>query len=144
MGEYFVIVNKSKKEFIDPDIMGDGNKFFDLFSGLHGRALAMLLTDERKRLGNGNELFGSWVGDLITIIGDETELPSSNSKCDNYYEEVCKSYKNISIEVLAMLFVVDPGQAVVSCYDSSKNKDLKLAIDYLISEFDMVHLREFL
>ncbi|RLF36595.1 MAG: hypothetical protein DRM99_02340 [Thermoplasmata archaeon] len=80
MGQYYIIVNLDKKEYIHPHKFGDGLKLLEFGCSANGTmtALAILLADGNGRGGgdlfdeNGNSpaIVGRWAGDRIVIAGD--------------------------------------------------------------------------
>lgn len=107
MGQYYKVVNISKKQTLEPHTFGDGMKLLEF--GISGfgtmAALALLLSDGNGR-GSGDFrsqddekwdfLVGSWAGDKIVITGDyadEGRFISDEKK--NLYEE-SESYVDIS------------------------------------------------
>ena len=96
MGQYFKIVNLTKKEYFSPSILGDGIKFGTLGHGISNVALARLLcspgmmesTAFHRRFGEKgkDDLYvGHWAGDQIIIPGDY-ERPDESG--DNLYNKV--------------------------------------------------------
>jgi hypothetical protein len=81
MGQYHIIANLDKKEFIRPHPLGDGAKLLEWGSeGGVMDALRLLLAAACKGGGRGggdpnsnDPLIGSWAGDRIAIVGDYTE-----------------------------------------------------------------------
>ena len=76
MGQYYLIVNCSKGEFIHPHKMGDGMKILEFGSSGKGTmmGLAILLANGNGRgggdLDSENPVIGSWAGDRIVVAGD--------------------------------------------------------------------------
>jgi len=76
MGQYYVIVNLDKKQYIHPHKFGDGMKLLEFADSTPGTmtALAVLLADGNGRgggdLDSENLIIGSWAGDRIVIAGD--------------------------------------------------------------------------
>lgn len=122
MGQYFKIVNITKKEFIDIDELGENNKLSFVGKGLNGIALGRLLTshgesDELWWKSNGNPLkdniyIGAWAGNSIIISGDEDQadtndfITSTIEERDlNLYYKVDRdnSFKNVTDEVIIWL-----------------------------------------
>lgn len=104
MGQYYLIVNKTKKQFLYPHVFDDGLKAWEIVAGGHTlKALGYLLV---KSDGGGggdlkeNDLVGYWAGDEIVITGDY-----DSSKL---YDEAQESYTDISTTVLAAM-VKDEG-----------------------------------
>lgn len=76
MGQYYLIVNLDKKQFLHPHRCGDGLKLLEFACGGIGTmtALAVLLADGNNRGGgdlrSDHAIIGSWAGDRIVIAGD--------------------------------------------------------------------------
>lgn len=84
MGQYHLVVNLDKRQFIHPHQLGDGLKLLEFgCSGEGGvmTALAVLLACSSRQGGRGGgdfttdreQIVGSWAGDRIAIIGDYAE-----------------------------------------------------------------------
>jgi hypothetical protein len=71
MGQYFLIVNKSKKEFLDPRQFGEGLKLAEFGSNSDGtmKILAWLLSDNNDHPWS-HPMGGRWAGDSIVVSGD--------------------------------------------------------------------------
>jgi hypothetical protein len=94
MGQYYIVVNIDKQQFIDPHRCGDGAKLLEFASSGCGMmaCLAILLADGNGRGGGdlmvwnqmtgenapvpGAEIIGSWAGDRIVIAGDYADPDS--------------------------------------------------------------------
>ena len=92
MGEYFVIANHSKKEYLHPHRFGDGLKFFELVAASAGTlaGLGHLLQsclDEDK-----GPIRGRWVGDTVAIVGDYSQ--------SGEFETAIEEYEDISFDVM--------------------------------------------
>ncbi len=76
MGQYYLVVNIDKKQFLDPHCCGDGLKLLEFGCSAHGTltALAILLADGNGRGGGDlrstNPIIGTWAGDRIVVAGD--------------------------------------------------------------------------
>ena len=76
MGQYYVVVNRTKREYLNPHKFGDGLKLLEFGRSGGGTmlGLAILLADGNNRgggdLGSDNPIIGSWSGDSIVIAGD--------------------------------------------------------------------------
>ena len=73
MGQYFLIVNTTKKEYLHPHRFGEGLKFMEFtLDGtgiMHG--LAHLLAQSSAGVAiDAPEVTGRWVGDHVVIVGD--------------------------------------------------------------------------
>src|SRR5437016_9325257 len=82
MGQYYLIVNLDKRQFLNPHRFGCGLKLMEFSNSRHGplQGLAILLAHANGRGGGdlGTErlspdevsLIGSWAGDRIVVAGD--------------------------------------------------------------------------
>lgn len=76
MGQYFVILNTTKREFLHPHKLGSGLKLWEICASKAAGVLVYLLRQSNE-LGGGdvddNVKFpnaGRWAGDSITVVGD--------------------------------------------------------------------------
>ena len=111
MGQYFITINKTKKEYIDTYTFGDGAKFLEFMSSDMGmkEATMMLLTNAGDKTmikdftGQGTDdvlYMGHWASDSIEVLGDYAEE-------GNLWEEIQDEktkWKNISAPVYKALF----------------------------------------
>jgi hypothetical protein len=96
MGQYFLVVNLDKKEFIHPHKFGDGLKLLEFGCSSCSTLTALTLLLRKSNEGGGGdfhefekcELVGSWAGDRIVIIGDYDE--------SKVYEEAENQFRDIS------------------------------------------------
>lgn len=107
MGQYYKIVNLTKKQFMNPHDFGDGAKlceFGDSRSGVMF-ALAALLASGNNRGGgdirSDDPIIGSWAGDQIAIVGDYDDegkfgVPEEGQ---NMYSYAGDNYKNVSKDI---------------------------------------------
>ena len=127
MGQYYVIANLDKKEFIDPYALGNGVKLmeFGMDAASTMTALAILLASSNG-MGGGDlhlpmdttweHMPGRWAGDRIVIAGDYDDREGSPgrgvyTRCGNSspMEELANTteptgmFINISYEVLGCL-----------------------------------------
>lgn len=87
MGQYYVIVNLSKREYIDPSAFNESVKLRGFGHGSKTMfALAALL-----RLTNTSRPVGRWARDKIVIIGDYDK--------SGLYRKAIDEYKNISSSI---------------------------------------------
>ena len=76
MGQYYLVVNVSKGQYMKPHNLGDGAKLMEFAMAGEGimAALAVLLVSGNGRGGGdlrcSSNLIGSWAGDRIVIAGD--------------------------------------------------------------------------
>lgn len=72
MGQYFVICNLDKREFLTPSDFGHGSKLGEI--GLSGggalAGLCLLLALSGSSWYTGTPIHGRWAGDRIAIMGD--------------------------------------------------------------------------
>jgi len=100
MGQYFLIVNLDKKEFIYPHTFNDGLKLLEFGCSSHGTLTALSLLLRQSNEGGGGdfnefencELVGSWAGDKIVIVGDYDE--------SGLYDSAETSFKDVSEDLI--------------------------------------------
>lgn len=83
MGQYHLVANLDKKQYLHPHRFGDGLKLLEFGDSAGGTmcALAILLAPQSANGGRGGGdmhydaegLVGSWAGDRIAIVGDYAE-----------------------------------------------------------------------
>jgi len=83
MGQYWIPVNLTKREFVDPHKLGTGLKLWEQLASHPGTgaALVVLLANQVEKRGGGDleitkeskQVIGRWAGDKIAIIGDYAE-----------------------------------------------------------------------
>ncbi len=98
MSRYFIIINLTRQQYISPHDFCESGKFRNIMGGLHGKAVGLLLLQNKEEPSAGNRsLPGSWAGDRIIITDDTSEL----------YEQIMykDGYENISYEALKMLCI---------------------------------------
>jgi hypothetical protein len=101
MGQYFIVVNMTKKEYLYPHAFNDGLKATEFGSGRRTlSALHVLLT--KSSGGGGGDyqddptgMIGSWAGDRIWIVGDYDK--------SKLYDKAQKSYTDISNKIIPIL-----------------------------------------
>jgi hypothetical protein len=78
MGQYFIIVNPAKRQYIDAIRFNENIKASGILYGYHATAVAFLVCNieqVRDEWGRptyeGVELAGSWCGDHIFVVGDD-------------------------------------------------------------------------
>jgi len=76
MGQYYLLVNLDKKQYLHPHRFGDGLKLLEFGCGNSGTmtGLAILLADGNGRGGgdlrSDDPIIGSWARDRIVVAGD--------------------------------------------------------------------------
>lgn len=92
MGQYYLVVNLDKKEYINPHKFGDGAKLMEFASSGGGTMLALgILLADGNGLGGGDlqdvedlPIVGSWAGNRIVIVGDYAETKYRGIKAPLY------------------------------------------------------------
>ena len=109
MGQYFKVVNLTKKQVIKPLSFGSGSKLMEFSSDGMSimQGLAILLADGNGRGGGDlrseNPIVGSWAGDSIVVAGDYADEGKFVENKDlNLYQESCE-YDDISFKVIEAL-----------------------------------------
>ncbi len=105
MGQYYITINRTKKEYLSPYTFGDGAKFLEFMSSSRGmkEATMMLLTNG----GHKDNYLGHWAGDLIEVLGDYAEHDVRGDKKVDLWEEIHEGrskWKDISVPVYKALF----------------------------------------
>ena len=107
MGQYYLIVNLDKKQFLHPHKCGDGLKLMEFACSASGTltALAILLADGNNRGGgdlrSDHPVIGSWAGDRIVIAGDYAdEGRFTGNPGRNLYRVAHDDYADISRQAL--------------------------------------------
>lgn len=106
MGQYFITINKTKKEYLRTYTFGDGAKFLEFMSSRRGmkEATMMLLTNGGESLkcyfSPKEKYLGRWSGDQIEILGDYAE----GDLWDQIQSEKSK-WKDISKETYRALYL---------------------------------------
>jgi len=110
MGQYHLIVNLDKKEFLHPHELGDGLKLREFSSGGFSiQGLALLLASSNG-FGGGDfyidtefsHIPGRWAGDRIVIAGDYDNVEGSPGK--NLFTDCFEGkFQDISYQVLLAL-----------------------------------------
>lgn len=76
MGQYWIPVNLTKKQFVHPHKLGSGLKLWEMLANTPGVGAALIILTaampEPRGGGDLNQdpIIGSWAGDRIVIIGD--------------------------------------------------------------------------
>ena len=77
MGQYFVAINKDKKEYVCPWCLGGGAKLFEWAANPQGAIWTLLLRQSSEGGGGEydgeNSLVGSWANDCVAMVGDYDE-----------------------------------------------------------------------
>jgi hypothetical protein len=125
MGQYYVISNLDKQEFLKTYTFNDGAKLLEFGCSSEGTmtALAILLADGNGRGGgdlhSDDPIIGSWAGDRIVVTGDYADEDKFLQKDQivkymmigeeragekpNLYTYVHKFFKDISKKVLEVM-----------------------------------------
>ena len=110
MGQYYLIVNLDKKQYLHPHRCGDGLKLLEFGCSATGTltALAILLADGNGRGGGDlrseNPVIGSWAGDRIVITGDYAdEGKFTGDPASNLYAVAGEAYQDISRQAMCAM-----------------------------------------
>lgn len=89
MAQYYLIVNHTKEETVDPSLVGESTAL-ELRDGGDGLALLEYLLMDVDYVGSRDfdaateSLFGSWRGDSIGIVGDSTGERQGHGDYDDH------------------------------------------------------------
>ncbi len=95
MGEYYVIVNSDKGQYLDSNSLGKSVKLDGLIAGPLPAVLVWLLADGAAWTGKST-MCGSWAGDRFIVAGDEGASAST-------WERAHLEYRDITVEALETL-----------------------------------------
>lgn len=108
MGEYFLVVNPAKRQYLDAARFGESIRRNGLFQGLHGIAVALLLLDTR--WDSPPPLVGSWLGDPIVVTGDAAaphtallQTATVEQPNRNLYQMTIEEFEDISHQAMVMM-----------------------------------------
>jgi hypothetical protein len=120
MGEYFYYANHDKKLKFQIGLDVENCKFSGIGSVLGTRAFCLLLTESQHyQQIYSNTLIGSWIGDQVSCIGDETQWHHGES-----------NYTNINANIIVMLYQIDGTEQLIEA--ASKYDNFFVQIAYLI------------
>src|SRR5262249_31446104 len=107
MGQYYLVVNLDKKEYIHPHQCGDGLKLMEFGASSCGTmtALAVLLADGNGRGGGDlhsrRPVVGSWAGDRVVLAGDYgDDCKFTGDAVTNLYGLAIDGFRDVSREAL--------------------------------------------
>ncbi len=140
MGEYFLIVNPVKRQYINASRFGENIKRSGLFQGLHGVAVALLLCDTKYPV---HPLEGSWLGDPIIVTGDGSEpntaLIQTSTEGEperNLYETAFEEFEDISQHAIVMV-CEDRSERIAALVNASKDQSyLLIELGDIVFELD--------
>lgn len=128
MGQYFLIVNLDKKEFIHPSRAGMGSKLWEIAVN-NGGIFPLLLRKSSE--GGGGDIMkpfwsaGRWAGNRVVVVGDYDK--------SGLYDKAQKRFKDVTKRVVKDFneFIEDPDKKL-EYHDWSKDKGLqKMKKEYL-------------
>lgn len=106
MGQYFIVVNPDKEQYLSPHNFGDGLKLMEFGNSQAGTltGLAVLLADGNGKglgdLDSDHDIIGSWAGDRVVVAGDYANPGEFVEGDDNLFTVAGDEYENISDEVI--------------------------------------------
>lgn len=93
MGQYFIVANLDKKQYLHPHRFGDGLKFREFAYSARGTMTALAYLLDHGYYADGESVLGSWAGDRIVIVGDYDEIANPS------YQEIIRTFEEISEKV---------------------------------------------
>lgn len=109
MGQYYKVVNITKKQVMNPYTFGSGGKLMEFSSDAMSimQGLAILLADGNGRGGGDlhseNPIIGSWAGDQIVVTGDYADPGKFVEYPQRNLYDVASDYEDISLKVIGLL-----------------------------------------
>ena len=134
MGQYYLICNLDKREYLHPSRWNEGMKAREwLWSGTLSRALSVLLIDgDGRGGGDANCSFsGRWAGDRIAIAGDygdDGKFTVGNASADFVYRitanaEEAKTLEEVNLYRLASEDYTEISKEVIDALNEKEDKD---------------------
>ena len=147
MGQYYLIVNLDKKQFLHPHKCGDGLKLLEFGCSANGTltALAILLADGNNRGGGDlhseNPIIGSWAGDRIVIAGDYAdEGKFTGDPTRTLYRVADEEFEDISRRALRAMtddcYLAEEMKKTTTC----QGEHSQSVYDYAMSGLPLLHL----
>jgi len=95
MGQYYIIVNATRKEYINPSRCSSGIKMAELVQGKLSGILFYLTCDTTEKGGGDIEgdYRGRWKGNRIYVVGDYHKSGMYKA----ILKGCCKGYKDVSL-----------------------------------------------
>jgi len=133
MGVDYLIINPSKRQFLDPIDFGESTRWIGLLRG-HYCLEALKYLISASHIQHGSELWqrkGTWVGDAIVVAGDDSSPPNpagittateDNPKRNLYFLAVEEFY-NISHLALVMLAESGRGETAAEIVADAETDD---------------------
>lgn len=109
MGQYYKVVNTTKKQVMIPHSFGSGAKLMEFSSDRMSimQGLAILLADGNGRGGGDlrseNPIIGSWAGDSIVVAGDYADEGKFVDDATMNLYLVSETYEDISFKIIEVL-----------------------------------------
>jgi len=104
MGQYFLVVNTDKKQFIDAWKFGEGVADLQAVSGYHAQAVALLTCRMDQVRGTEGNLLGSWSGDQVIAAAEYASTGENGNGAEhNLYKTAREEFEDISYKALALL-----------------------------------------
>lgn len=140
MGEYFEYVNHTKKLKFDIGLNAQNNKFSGIGQNLGSRAFCLLLTkSDRFNQVYNHTLIGSWIGDEVSCIGDQTKWNHEHN-----------SYQDITANIIVMLYQIDGSEKLIAISNECNSLFVQLAyliftkqFIYIMNEFEDAFGKEY-
>lgn len=146
MGAYFIVVNPAKKQYLDPNRFGEGNKFTSVLRGEFClRALKLLISDCFRR--DKQNFCGAWLGDPVLLASDDSGLPNPNGLVTATTSDLARNlnaqaraeFTDISYRALAEL-CLDPETAAELAAQAKQDQSLLIDLVGVIEQYDMPSL----
>lgn len=145
MGEYFLVVNPVKKQYLNARRFGENVKRSGILNGKHAMALGLLLCDSKGE----HPLFGSWVGDPVMVAGDYSnpnpagiQTSTEETPTRNLNDVAREEYEDISRDAIIML--MSEWDYWIDCFveDAKTSRWLLIELGYIVFQNNFEPLRE--
>jgi hypothetical protein len=141
VGNYFIVVNPAKRQYIDPARFGEAIKFRAVLRGDHCLLALKLLICDRYEAGS-NSICGAWLGDPVVLAGDDEGLPNPGRLVTtlpkepnrNLHTQAKSEFVDISYRVIAELSL-DRELAQILAAKAKEDKSLLIDLGAVIDQF---------
>ena len=142
MGQYFLVVNTDKKQYLDAWKFGEGVADLQAVSGYHAQALALLTCRMDQVRDTDDTLLGSWSGDRVIAAAEYAS--AENEAEQNLYKIAREEFEDISYQALAMLCETHEPAAYELAEKAATRRHERLIfhLGNAVSEFDCASLEQ--
>jgi hypothetical protein len=146
MGEYFLIVNPVKQQYIDASRFGENIRHSGILRGSHAAAVGLLICDSTHE--GQHPLIGAWVGDQIIATGDYSRPNTAGFQTtmeeypnNNLFGLAIATFEDISQQAIIMLCMDNPSWAGEFANRSMNEDDVLIEVGDIVMHLGCEPLR---